>query len=79
MSRPTAVFGYQVTHYKMAIWVISAMMAGLAGGLFASWASFIDPNSFILLESMLLVSIVILGGLGHNLGFAPWRYGLRTA
>ena len=57
------VFGYQVTHYKLAIWVISAMMAGLAGGLFASWTSFIDPNSFVLLESILLVSIVILGGL----------------
>ena len=57
------VFGYQATHYKLAVWVISAMMAGLAGGLFASWTTFIDPNSFILLESILLVSIVILGGL----------------
>ena len=57
------VFGYQTTHYKLAIWVISAMMAGLAGGLFAAWTTFIDPNSFILLESILLVSIVILGGL----------------
>ncbi len=57
------VFGYRSTHYKLAVWVISAMMAGLAGALFASWASFIDPNSFILLESILLVSIVILGGL----------------
>ena len=58
-----AVFGYQTTHYKLAVWTISAMMAGLAGGLFASWTSFVDPNSFILLESMLLVAIVILGGL----------------
>ena len=57
------VFGYRATHYKLAVWVISAMMAGLAGGLFASWTSFIDPFSFILLESILLVSIVILGGL----------------
>ena len=57
------VFGYQVTQYKLAIWVISAMMAGLAGGLFSSWTSFIDPFSFILLESILLISIVILGGL----------------
>ena len=39
------------------------MMAGLAGGLFGGWTSFVDPNSFILLESMLLVAIVILGGL----------------
>ena len=57
------VFGYQATHYKLAVWVISAMMAGLAGGLFASWSMFVGPNSFILLESVLLVSIVILGGL----------------
>ena len=57
------VFGYRATHYKLAVWVISAMIAGLAGGLFASWTSFIDPFSFILLESILLVSIVILGGL----------------
>ena len=57
------VFGYQATQYKLVVWTVSAMMAGLAGGLFASWTSFIDPNSFILLESMLLVCIVILGGL----------------
>ena len=57
------VFGYRATHFKLAVWVISAMMTGLAGGLFASWTTFIDPNSFILLESVLLVSIVILGGL----------------
>ena len=57
------VFGYRVTHFKLAVWVISAMMAGLAGGMFAAWTTFIDPNSFILLESVLLVSIVILGGL----------------
>ena len=56
------VFGYQAIHYKQVIWVISAMMAGLAGGLFSSWATFIDPNSFLLLESILLVAIVILGG-----------------
>ena len=62
------VFGYRVTQYKLAVWVISAMMAGLAGGLFASWTTFVDPNSFILLESILLVSIVILGGLASIWG-----------
>ena len=61
-EQATEVFGYRVTQYKLAIWVISAMMTGLAGGLFASWTSFVDPNSFTLLESMLLVAIVILGG-----------------
>lgn len=62
------VFGYRATYYKLAIWVISAMMAGMAGGLFGSFTSFVDPNSFILLESMLLVSIVILGGLASIRG-----------
>ena len=67
-EQAAAVFGYQVTHFKLAIWVMSAMMAGLAGGLFGSWTSFVDPNSFILLESILLVSIVILGGLASIRG-----------
>jgi len=62
------VFGYHTTHYKLAIWVISAMLAGLAGALLASWSTFIDPNSFVLLESVLLVSIVILGGLASIWG-----------
>lgn len=58
------VFGYRASFFKLTIWVISAMMAGLAGGLTASEQTFIDPNSFLLLESILLVCIVILGGLG---------------
>ena len=58
------VFGYRASMFKLMIWVISAMMAALAGGLIASEQSFIDPNSFLLLESILLVCIVILGGLG---------------
>ena len=67
-ERATEAFGYRVTHYKLAIWVISAMMAALAGGLFGSWTTFVDPNSFVLLESMLLVCIVILGGLASIWG-----------
>ena len=67
-EKAAEVFGYRATYYKLAIWVISAMLAGLAGGLFGSFTSFVDPNSFILLESMLLVSIVILGGLASIRG-----------
>lgn len=62
------VFGYKASLFKLAIWVISAMMAALAGGLVASDQTFIDPNSFILLESILMVAIVILGGLGSISG-----------
>ena len=67
-ERAAEVFGYRVTQYKLAIWVISAMMSALAGGLFGSWTRFVDPNSFILLESVLLVCIVILGGLASIWG-----------
>ena len=63
-----AVFGYRAERFKLAVWVISAMMAALAGGLVASEQTFIDPNSFILLESILMVAIVILGGLGSLRG-----------
>ena len=38
------VFGYRVIQYKLAVWVISAMMAGLAGGLFASWITFVGAQ-----------------------------------
>ena len=62
------VFGYRAERFKLAVWVISAMMAALAGGLVASEQTFIDPNSFILLESILMVAIVILGGLGSLRG-----------
>ena len=58
------VFGYKATYFKLTIWIISAMMAALAGGITASEQTFIDPMSFLLLESILLVCIVILGGLG---------------
>ncbi len=67
-ERAAEVFGYRVTHYKLAVWVISAMMAALAGALFGSWTTFVDPNSFVLLESVLLVCIVILGGLASIWG-----------
>ena len=62
------VFGYKATLFKLAVWVISAMMAALAGALVASEQTFIDPNSFILLESILMVSVVIMGGLGSIKG-----------
>ena len=62
-ERAIEVFGYKARYFKLTIWVISPMMAALAGGLTASEQTFIDPQSFVLLESILLVTIVILGGL----------------
>ena len=62
------VFGYRVLWYKLAIFVVSAGMAAVAGSLFASYITFIDPSSFTLTESIFILAVVILGGLANNKG-----------
>ncbi len=62
------VFGYDTSKYKLTIFVISAVFAGIAGAFFASYITFIDPSTFILNESIFILAIVILGGLANNKG-----------
>jgi branched-chain amino acid transport system permease protein len=47
---------------------VSAAMAAAAGCLYAQYVSYVDPTSFTLNESILLVSMVVLGGLGSTWG-----------
>jgi len=56
--------GIPVRHYKLLAFTLSAAFAGLAGGLFAQWEQFVTPESFVFWESILVVSIVVLGGMG---------------
>lgn len=62
------VFGYRVAYFKLAIFVIGAAMASVAGSLFASYVSYVDPSSFTLNESIFILSIIILGGLASVRG-----------
>lgn len=62
------VFGYKTHLYKLAIFVIGAVMAGIAGALFASYITFIDPSTFSLNESIFILAIIIMGGLASNKG-----------
>jgi len=62
------VFGYNTLYFKLAIFVISAAMAAVAGSLFASYITFIDPSSFVLNESIFIMAIIILGGLANLRG-----------
>ena len=62
------VFGYNTIWYKLGIFVIGAMLASVAGSLFASYITFIDPSTFTLSESIFLLAIIILGGLSNNKG-----------
>lgn len=61
-------FGYKTYNYKLIIFIIGAMMASVAGSLYASYISFIDPFSFTLNESIFVLAIIILGGLANNKG-----------
>lgn len=62
------VFGYNTFNYKMMIFVIGAAMAGIAGALFASYITFVDPSTFTLNESIFILAIIILGGLANLKG-----------
>ena len=60
--------GYQVEGYKVLAFVISAMMAGVAGALFAPQAGIINPDSFGPLKSIEIAVWVALGGRGMIYG-----------
>jgi len=62
------VFGYNTLYFKLTIFVISAAMAAIAGSLFASYITFIDPSSFTLMESVFILAIIILGGVANLRG-----------
>jgi len=56
--------GINATKYKFLAFVFGAFWAGLAGALFASKMRFVSPESFTFMESVFVVCMVILGGLG---------------
>ncbi len=56
--------GHNPARYQTTAVVISSMAAAVAGSLFAVYYSYIDPSSFTLDESILIISIVLIGGLG---------------
>jgi branched-chain amino acid transport system permease protein len=62
--------GINVLRYKVIAFTIAAFFAGIAGSFYAHYVSFIDPQSFTFDESIQILSIVILGGMGSNLGAA---------
>ncbi len=60
----SSMMGIRTSRYKIIAFVISAVITGLAGGLYATLVSYIDHNSFSFDVSILILSIVILGGMG---------------
>lgn len=59
-----ASIGVNVFVYKVMVFIISGMIAGLAGAFYAHYISYIDPSGFTTGQSMELVILAIFGGLG---------------
>lgn len=60
--------GKNVAAYKVLVFMIGAGMAAVAGVMYAYYISFIDPTSFTVMESIFIISIVIIGGAGSLWG-----------
>jgi branched-chain amino acid transport system permease protein len=62
--------GINTTNTKLTAFAIGAMFGGFAGAFFATRQGFISPESFVFMESALILAIVVLGGMGSQIGVA---------
>jgi len=60
--------GINPTNTKLTAFAIGAMFGGFAGSFFATRQGFISPESFNFLESAIILAIVVLGGMGSQIG-----------
>lgn len=57
--------GINVRNYKLLAFAMGASFGGIAGALFAAFQGFVSPESFTLQESIAVLAMVVLGGMGH--------------
>jgi branched-chain amino acid transport system permease protein len=62
------LLGYDVRFHKLGVFVIGGAIAGIGGGLFTAWGTFINPAVFSLPQAALVVIWVMVGGRGSLLG-----------
>ena len=60
--------GINPTNVKLSAFAIGAMCGGFAGSFFATRQGFISPESFTFIESAIILAIVVLGGMGSQIG-----------
>lgn len=60
--------GKNIANFKILVFVIGASLASMAGVMYAYYISYIDPTSFTFMESIFIISIVIVGGAGSLRG-----------
>lgn len=66
-----ATFGLHIARWKVIAFTLGNFLAGIAGSLYGMISGFVAPNNFTFADSLLMVSIVILGGLGNIVGLIP--------
>ncbi len=64
----TQSLGKNISAYKVKIFMISSGLAAISGVMYATYITYIDPTSFTLMESIFIISIVIIGGAGNLKG-----------
>jgi len=69
-----ATFGIDIARWKIAAFTLGNFITGVAGALSAFMIGFIAPNNYTFAESLILVSILLLGGIGN-----PWGVALASA
>jgi branched-chain amino acid transport system permease protein len=57
--------GINTRNMKLLAFAIGASFAGVAGVLFSAFQGFVSPESFTLWESIVILAMVVLGGIGH--------------
>jgi branched-chain amino acid transport system permease protein len=60
--------GINTTNTKLTAFAMGAMFGGIAGSFFATRQGFVSPESFSFIESAIILAIVVLGGLGSQIG-----------
>jgi branched-chain amino acid transport system permease protein len=60
--------GINTTHMKLLAFAMGASFGGVAGGMFSAIQGFVSPESFVLVESIMVVAMVVLGGMGNIWG-----------
>lgn len=57
--------GINTRNIKLLAFAMGASFGGISGGLFAGFQGFVSPESFNLMESVMILCMVVLGGMGH--------------
>lgn len=66
-----ACFGLNVSRWKITAFTAGNLLIGLAGAVYGMMIGYIAPSSFAFSDSLILLSIVLLGGMGNSWGLLP--------